>query len=46
MEPFYAFCIEPNLHSPLLGINLGSLGFLADIPLTEIYPSLREIIRR
>lgn len=35
---------NPNLHSPLLGINLGSLGFLADIPLTEIYPSLRELL--
>lgn len=36
---------HPNLKAPLLGINLGSLGFLADIPLNDIYPSLQDLIR-
>jgi NAD+ kinase len=35
---------HPYLEAPLLGINLGSLGFLADIPLTEIFPSLKELL--
>lgn len=35
---------HPQLNCPLLGINLGSLGFLADIPLDEIYPSLEDLI--
>lgn len=34
-----------DLEAPILGINIGSLGFLADIPETEIYPSLQEIIQ-
>jgi len=34
----------PELKAPLLGINLGSLGFLADIPLNEIYPSLEDLL--
>ncbi len=34
----------PTLRSPLLAINLGSLGFLADIPLTDIYPSLEDLL--
>lgn len=34
----------PEIQAPVLGINLGSLGFMADIPLTEIYPSLKEIL--
>lgn len=35
---------QPLITSPLLGINLGSLGFLADIPLDDIYPSLEDLI--
>lgn len=35
---------HPNLQAPLLGINLGSLGFLADIPLNDIFPSLQDLI--
>jgi NAD+ kinase len=35
---------HPNLQAPLLGINLGSLGFLADIPLHDIYPSLQDLL--
>lgn len=34
---------HPNLQAPLLGINLGSLGFLADIPLDDIFPSLEDL---
>lgn len=35
---------HPNLQAPLLGINLGSLGFLADIPLNDIFSSLQDLI--
>lgn len=35
---------HPNLEAPLLGINLGSLGFLADIPLDDIFPSLQDLV--
>lgn len=35
---------HPELRAPLLGINLGSLGFLADIPLNDIYPSLEDLL--
>lgn len=34
----------PQITAPLLGINLGSLGFLADIPESEIYPSLQKVL--
>ncbi len=33
-----------NLNAPILGVNLGSLGFMADIPVTEVYPSLQDLI--
>ena len=35
---------HPHLNAPLLGINLGSLGFLADIPLNDIYTSLSQLL--
>lgn len=35
---------HPHLQAPLLGINLGSLGFLADIPHNDIFPSLHDLI--
>lgn len=35
----------PQLEAPLLGINLGSLGFLADIPQDEIISSLEDLIK-
>lgn len=35
----------PDLKAPIFGVNLGSLGFLADIPVTEIYPALEELIK-
>jgi NAD+ kinase len=34
----------PHLDAPILGINLGHLGFMADIPLSDLYPSLQELI--
>lgn len=34
----------PHLEAPILGINLGHLGFMADIPLADLYPSLEELI--
>lgn len=35
---------HPDIQAPIIGINLGSLGFLADIPVAEVYPCLQEII--
>jgi len=35
---------HPQLNAPLLGINLGSLGFLADIPQDDILSSLDDLI--
>lgn len=35
---------HPKLESPLLGINLGGLGFLADIPQGDILPSMQDLI--
>lgn len=32
-------------HAPILGINLGHLGFMADVPLHNIYPSLEDLIQ-
>jgi NAD+ kinase len=34
----------PNISSPILGINLGHLGFMADVPLSDLYPSLQDLI--
>lgn len=34
----------PHLEAPILGINLGHLGFMADVPIPEIYPSLEELL--
>jgi NAD+ kinase len=33
-----------KLEAPILGINLGHLGFMADVPLSDIYPSLQDLI--
>lgn len=34
----------PEVEAPILGINLGSLGFMADIPISDIYPSLQDLL--
>lgn len=34
----------PALDIPILGINLGHLGFMADVPLSDLYPSLQDLI--
>lgn len=34
----------PTLEAPLMAINLGGLGFMADIPLDEIFPSLSHLL--
>ncbi len=33
-----------TIEAPLIGINLGGLGFMADIPVSEIYSSLTDIL--
>jgi len=33
-----------QLNAAILGINLGHLGFMADIPISDIYPSLQDLI--
>jgi NAD+ kinase len=33
-----------ELQAPIIGINLGRLGFMADIPVSDIYPSLQDIL--
>ena len=35
---------HPELDAPIIGINLGSLGFLADIPAPHVYGALEQII--
>lgn len=35
---------HPEIKAPIVGVNLGSLGFMADIPLTDIYPSLQDLL--
>jgi len=34
----------PELKAPMIAINLGSLGFIANIPLADLYPGLQEIL--
>lgn len=34
-----------HLDAAILGINLGHLGFMADIPIADIYPSLTDLLK-
>ncbi len=34
-----------HLDAAILGINLGHLGFMADVPVADIYPSLTDLIQ-
>jgi NAD+ kinase len=34
-----------HLNAAIVGINLGHLGFMADIPVADIYPSLTDLIQ-
>lgn len=36
---------HPEIIAPIVGVNMGSLGFMADIPLTEIYPTLEVLLK-
>lgn len=38
------FHTHTELDAPILGINMGGLGFMADIPIEEIYPSLENLL--
>lgn len=35
----------PELTAPVVGINLGGLGFMADVPLSDIYPCLQSLLK-
>lgn len=34
-----------HIDAPILGINLGHLGFMADVPVHDIYPSLADLLK-
>jgi NAD+ kinase len=34
----------PHIDAPILGVNTGHLGFMADVPISDLYPSLQELI--
>lgn len=35
---------HPEIEAPIFGVNLGHLGFMADVPLSEIYPSIQDLL--
>ena len=35
---------HPQIHAPLVGINLGGLGFMADIPSQNIHANLQDLL--
>ncbi len=34
----------PTINAAIIGVNLGHLGFMADIPLSDLYPSLQDLM--
>jgi NAD+ kinase len=34
----------PHIDAPILGINTGHLGFMADVQVADVYPSLQDLI--
>lgn len=36
----------PKLNAPIMAINLGSLGFMADIPVDSLFPSLEQLVAK
>jgi NAD+ kinase len=34
----------PHIKAPIVGVNLGHLGFMADIPLEELIPSIEDLL--
>jgi NAD+ kinase len=37
---------HPQINAPVLGVNLGSLGFMADLPIIDIRRGLNELLKR
>ncbi|MGH2639630.1 MAG: NAD(+)/NADH kinase [Rhabdochlamydiaceae bacterium] len=35
---------HPQINAPILGINTGHLGFMADVQVADVYPSLQDLI--
>jgi NAD+ kinase len=35
---------HPELEAPIVGVNVGKLGFMADVPISEVYPCLQDLL--